>query len=160
MYVLFLSSDEGNRITFRYIVVRWSVSKISDSKLARFYVADQSNSSIEKAGLLGSMTMRLLPTDDKCRLRGTTLEQTIKIDRATGLIPCYVSSLTSTCQQTNKQTNMQTNNRMQTRHLAGRVHWHYKQTESARRCHGLAHIAKARKLIPISKTCTIFEVHS
>jgi hypothetical protein len=61
-----------------------------------YCVADQSNSSVEKAGLLGSMAMRLLPTDDKCRLRGATLEQAIKSDRENGLIPCYVSTGTST----------------------------------------------------------------
>jgi hypothetical protein len=61
-----------------------------------YCVADQSNSSVEKAGLLGSMAMRLLPTDDKCRLRGATLEQAIKSDREKGLIPCYVSTVIST----------------------------------------------------------------
>ncbi|KDR23679.1 Aromatic-L-amino-acid decarboxylase, partial [Zootermopsis nevadensis] len=62
--------------------------------------ADQSNSSVEKAGLLGSMPMRLLPTDEKCRLRGATLEQAIKSDRERGLIPCYVVATlgtTGTC---------------------------------------------------------------
>jgi hypothetical protein len=72
--------------------------------MSQYCVADQSNSSIEKAGLLGSMPMRLLPTDDKCRLRGTTLEQAIKSDREKGLIPCYVSNITSAFKQTYKQT--------------------------------------------------------
>jgi hypothetical protein len=57
-------------------------------------VADQSNSSVEKAGVLGSVTMRLLPSDHKCRLRGATLEQAIKDDRDKGLIPFYVSIYT------------------------------------------------------------------
>ncbi|KAJ4443464.1 hypothetical protein ANN_05133, partial [Periplaneta americana] len=64
------------------------------------YSSDQSNSSVEKAGLLGSMPMRLLPTDEKCRLRGETLEQAIKRDLEKGLIPCYVVSTlgtTGTC---------------------------------------------------------------
>ncbi|XP_021929381.1 aromatic-L-amino-acid decarboxylase-like [Zootermopsis nevadensis] len=64
------------------------------------YSSDQSNSSVEKAGLLGSMPMRLLPTDEKCRLRGATLEQAIKSDRERGLIPCYVVATlgtTGTC---------------------------------------------------------------
>jgi hypothetical protein len=64
--------------------------------LVLYCVADQSNSSVEKAGLLGSIPMRLLPTDDKCRLRGETLEQAIKSDTKKGLIPCYVSVVTST----------------------------------------------------------------
>ena len=55
------------------------------------------------------MLMRLLPTDDKCRLRGETLEQAIKSDREKGLIPCYVSKVTSTFKQTNKQEKGQQN---------------------------------------------------
>lgn len=54
------------------------------------YASDQSNSSVEKAGLLASIPMKLLPVDDKCRLRGDTLEAAIKEDLAKGLIPCYV----------------------------------------------------------------------
>jgi hypothetical protein len=65
--------------------------------------ADQSNSSVEKAGLLGSVPMRLLPTDDKCRLRGATLEQAIKSDREKGLIPCYVSTVTGSFKQQNTE---------------------------------------------------------
>jgi aromatic-L-amino-acid decarboxylase len=78
--------------------------KYQIKKLTQYCFPDQSNSSIEKAGLLGSVPMRLLPTDDKCRLRGTTLEQAIKIDREKGLIPCYVSTLVPL---SNKQTNEQ-----------------------------------------------------
>lgn len=54
------------------------------------YTSDQSNSSVEKAGLLGSMPMRLLPSDRDARLRGETLRAAIKKDREAGLIPCYV----------------------------------------------------------------------
>lgn len=64
------------------------------------YSSDQSNSSIEKAGLIGSMPMRLLPTDDEGQLRPETLQEAINSDRAKGLIPCYlVATLgtTGTC---------------------------------------------------------------
>ncbi|XP_069691727.1 aromatic-L-amino-acid decarboxylase-like isoform X1 [Periplaneta americana] len=64
------------------------------------YSSDQSNSSIEKAGVLGSVIMRLLPSDEKCRLRGITLEQAIRNDREKGLIPFYVVAnlgTTGTC---------------------------------------------------------------
>ncbi|KAL3282032.1 hypothetical protein HHI36_005235 [Cryptolaemus montrouzieri] len=54
------------------------------------YSSDQSNSSVEKAGLLGSMPMRLLPTDESGVLRATVLANAIKEDREKGLIPCYV----------------------------------------------------------------------
>ena len=61
---------------------------------------DQSNSSVEKAGILGSMPMRLLPVDDKCSLRGETLKKAMQEDMEKGLIPCYVVATlgtTSTC---------------------------------------------------------------
>lgn len=62
--------------------------------------ADQSNCSVEKAGILGSMLMRLLPVDDKCSLRGETLKKAIEEDLEKGLIPCYVIATlgtTGTC---------------------------------------------------------------
>lgn len=61
---------------------------------------DQSNSSVEKSGLLGAMPMRLLPTDDKCSLRGSTVLEAIRKDADAGLIPCYVVATlgtTGTC---------------------------------------------------------------
>ncbi|CAH1960114.1 unnamed protein product [Acanthoscelides obtectus] len=69
------------------------------------YSSDQSNSSVEKSGLLGSMPMRLLPADkegkhNQCRLRGSTLREAVEKDKADGLIPCcVVASLgtTGTC---------------------------------------------------------------
>lgn len=65
-----------------------------------FLLLDQSNSSVEKAGFLGSMRMKLLPVDEKCSLRGATLLEAIKKDREAGLIPCYVVATfgtTATC---------------------------------------------------------------
>nr|CAD7462609.1 unnamed protein product [Timema tahoe] len=64
------------------------------------YTSDQSNSSVEKAGLLGSMPMRLLTSDNKGRLRASTLEEAMKQDIEAGLIPCYVVATlgtTGTC---------------------------------------------------------------
>lgn len=64
------------------------------------YTSDQSNSSVEKAGLLGSMPMKLLPSDEDARLRGKTLREAIRKDREAGLIPCYVVATlgtTGTC---------------------------------------------------------------
>lgn len=46
------------------------------------------------------MPMRLLPTDEKCSLRGETLLQAIEKDINDGLIPCYVVATlgtTGTC---------------------------------------------------------------
>ncbi|XP_058799208.1 aromatic-L-amino-acid decarboxylase-like [Phymastichus coffea] len=66
----------------------WDESVIRSKLIA--YTSDQSNSSVEKSGRLGAMPMRLLPTDEKCRLRGATLLEYIKKDMEDGLIPCYV----------------------------------------------------------------------
>jgi aromatic-L-amino-acid/L-tryptophan decarboxylase len=64
------------------------------------YTSDQCNSSVEKAGLLGSMKMRLLKADGDGRLRGDTLKKAFEEDIAQGLIPCYVVAnlgTTGTC---------------------------------------------------------------
>lgn len=64
------------------------------------YTSDQCNSSVEKAGILGSMKMRLLKADADGRLRGETLKKAIDEDKALGLIPCYVVAnlgTTGTC---------------------------------------------------------------
>jgi aromatic-L-amino-acid decarboxylase len=45
---------------------------------------------VEKAGILGSVPIRLLPVDDKCSLRGETLQAAVEEDMKKGLIPCYV----------------------------------------------------------------------
>lgn len=51
---------------------------------------DQSNSSVEKAGLLGSMPMRMLKADKTGRMTGPILAEAMAEDVARGLIPCYV----------------------------------------------------------------------
>ncbi|CAK1549963.1 unnamed protein product [Leptosia nina] len=64
------------------------------------YSSDQSNSSVEKSGLLGSMKMKLLKADPSGRLRGHTLQKAFEEDIANGLIPCYVVAnlgTTGTC---------------------------------------------------------------
>lgn len=65
-----------------------------------FRSTDQSNSSVEKAGILGSMPMRLLKADDQGRMTGATLAKAVAEDIANGLIPCYVVATlgtTGTC---------------------------------------------------------------
>lgn len=54
------------------------------------YTSDQANSSVEKAGIIGAVPMKLLPTDDACSLRGEALLKAVSDDLAKGLIPCYV----------------------------------------------------------------------
>ncbi|KAJ8921111.1 hypothetical protein NQ315_015909 [Exocentrus adspersus] len=64
------------------------------------YTSKESNSSVEKAGLLASVPMRLLPTDQNGSLRGRTLQAAIKKDKEAGLVPCCVVATlgtTGTC---------------------------------------------------------------
>lgn len=64
------------------------------------YTSDQANSSVEKAGILASVPMIHLESDDKQRLAGSTLREAIRRDRDRGLIPFYVVATlgtTGTC---------------------------------------------------------------
>ncbi|KAJ8939239.1 hypothetical protein NQ318_015197 [Aromia moschata] len=54
------------------------------------YSSDQSNSSVERAGLLGSVPMRLIPADEDGKFPANKLLEAMRKDRAQGLIPCYV----------------------------------------------------------------------
>ncbi|XP_030746672.1 3,4-dihydroxyphenylacetaldehyde synthase-like [Sitophilus oryzae] len=64
------------------------------------YTSKESNSSVEKSGIIASVKMKLLPTDADGSLRGSVLEEAIRKDKEDGLIPCcVVASLgtTGTC---------------------------------------------------------------
>lgn len=83
-------------------ILRTDPDADEDLLKARFvaYSSDQCNSSVEKAGVLGSMKMRLLQSDSNCKLRGDTLNKAFEEDKARGLIPCFVIAnlgTTGTC---------------------------------------------------------------
>lgn len=64
------------------------------------YSSNQSNSSVEKAGILSAIKMRLLEADENCVLQGSTLQDAFDEDIAAGLIPtiCIVTiGTTGTC---------------------------------------------------------------
>ncbi|XP_013105021.2 3,4-dihydroxyphenylacetaldehyde synthase 2 isoform X1 [Stomoxys calcitrans] len=64
------------------------------------YSSDQSNSCVEKAGVLGAVTMRLLPANDEFILTGEILEKAVLKDLEQGLIPliCIATlGTTGTC---------------------------------------------------------------
>ncbi|XP_050306676.1 3,4-dihydroxyphenylacetaldehyde synthase-like [Anthonomus grandis grandis] len=68
------------------------------------YTSTESNSSVEKSGLIASVKMRLLQPDSEGSLRGETLKNAIEKDKLNGLIPfCVVASLgtTGTCAMDN-----------------------------------------------------------
>lgn len=58
--------------------------------------SDQAHSSVEKAGLLGGVKMRLVESDKDLRLRGTQLKAAIKKDKEAGLIPFFVTATLGT----------------------------------------------------------------
>ncbi|KAJ8921112.1 hypothetical protein NQ315_015910 [Exocentrus adspersus] len=87
-FVCLLAAKERKVKELRQINPELTEGDIKGKLIA--YSSDQSNSSVEKAGLLGSMPMRLLPADDKGRLTASVLLDAIEKDKAQGLIPCYV----------------------------------------------------------------------
>ncbi|KAK3087862.1 hypothetical protein FSP39_011631 [Pinctada imbricata] len=60
------------------------------------YCSDQAHSSVERAGLIGGVPMRMLETDSKGALRGETLQLAIQRDKAAGLIPFFVCATLGT----------------------------------------------------------------
>jgi aromatic-L-amino-acid decarboxylase len=64
------------------------------------YSSDQAHSSVERAGLLGAVKIRGLPSDRDLSLRGSVLAEAVARDRANGLVPFFVVATlgtTSSC---------------------------------------------------------------
>ncbi|NP_998507.1 aromatic-L-amino-acid decarboxylase [Danio rerio] len=64
------------------------------------YSSDQAHSSVERAGLIGGVRMKKIPTDSKFSVRGDALERILKEDKAAGLIPfffCATLGTTASC---------------------------------------------------------------
>ncbi|XP_056330947.1 aromatic-L-amino-acid decarboxylase [Danio aesculapii] len=64
------------------------------------YSSDQAHSSVERAGLIGGVRMKEIPTDSKFSVRGDALERILKEDKAAGLIPfffCATLGTTASC---------------------------------------------------------------
>ncbi|XP_060776374.1 aromatic-L-amino-acid decarboxylase [Neoarius graeffei] len=60
------------------------------------YTSNQAHSSVERAGLIGSVRMKKLPTDSKFAMRGEALRKAIEEDKAAGLIPFYLCATLGT----------------------------------------------------------------
>ncbi|KAG1697207.1 Aromatic-L-amino-acid decarboxylase [Nymphon striatum] len=67
-----------------------NISKHEVMEKLVMYASDQAHSSVEKASILGAVSLRLLPGDKKQSLRGSTLAKAIETDIANGKIPFYV----------------------------------------------------------------------
>ncbi|RXN05959.1 aromatic-L-amino-acid decarboxylase-like protein [Labeo rohita] len=64
------------------------------------YSSDQAHSSVERAGLIGGVRMKKIPTDKKFSVRGDALKKVIEMDKAAGLIPfffCATLGTTPSC---------------------------------------------------------------
>ncbi|ESO98477.1 hypothetical protein LOTGIDRAFT_201667 [Lottia gigantea] len=60
------------------------------------YTSSEAHCSVEKAGLIGAVKMRILEPDEKGSLRGVTLEKAIKEDKAKGLVPFFICATLGT----------------------------------------------------------------
>lgn len=60
------------------------------------YCSTEAHSCVEKAAMISLVKLRILESDDKCRLRGCILEAAIVEDINCGLVPFYVSATLGT----------------------------------------------------------------
>ena len=56
-----------------------------------YYISEQSHSSVERAALLGAVTIRKIKPDDQHSVRGEALDKQIQHDIKNGYTPFYVS---------------------------------------------------------------------
>ncbi|KAF6301598.1 dopa decarboxylase [Rhinolophus ferrumequinum] len=54
------------------------------------YSSDQAHSSVERAGLIGGVKLKAIPSDDKFAMRASALQEALERDKAAGLIPFFV----------------------------------------------------------------------
>ncbi|XP_014253190.1 aromatic-L-amino-acid decarboxylase [Cimex lectularius] len=66
----------------------WSDYQIISKLVA--YASEQAHSSVQRAGLLGGVQFKLLPTDERYRMQAAPLVEAVRKDRAEGLIPFLV----------------------------------------------------------------------
>lgn len=76
--------DNNNNADEDYIREAVSVERLVG------YCSDQAHSSVERAGLLGAVTVKSVQSDDDCRLRGHALRLQILEDKQKGLVPFIV----------------------------------------------------------------------
>ncbi|KAM8770576.1 aromatic-L-amino-acid decarboxylase [Rhynchonycteris naso] len=54
------------------------------------YCSDQAHSSVERAGLIGGVKIKAIPSDDAFAMRESALREALERDKAAGLIPFFV----------------------------------------------------------------------
>ncbi|XP_023713317.1 aromatic-L-amino-acid decarboxylase [Cryptotermes secundus] len=60
------------------------------------YCSKEAHSCVEKAAMICFVKLRILEPDEKCSLRGATIQQAMEEDEALGLIPFFVSTTLGT----------------------------------------------------------------
>ncbi|CAG0925654.1 unnamed protein product, partial [Notodromas monacha] len=60
------------------------------------YCSENAHCSVERAGMIAGVKMRLVPSDDEFRMHGSSLDEAVKEDLAKGLIPFHVSATLGT----------------------------------------------------------------
>eukprot|EP00064_Thunnus_orientalis_P003999 superscaffoldBa00000350_g4010 len=75
--------------------IRWVLASNPEKSEAEIlsklvaYTSDQAHSSVERAGLIGGVMMRKVPTDNSYAVTGDILKKMVEEDKAAGLIPFY-----------------------------------------------------------------------
>ncbi|XP_052494639.1 aromatic-L-amino-acid decarboxylase isoform X1 [Budorcas taxicolor] len=54
------------------------------------YASDQAHSSVERAGLIGGVKLKAIPSDGKFAMQASALQEALEKDKAAGLIPFFV----------------------------------------------------------------------
>uniref|UniRef100_A0A8C7BJQ1 Aromatic-L-amino-acid decarboxylase n=1 Tax=Neovison vison TaxID=452646 RepID=A0A8C7BJQ1_NEOVI len=54
------------------------------------YSSDQAHSSVERAGLIGGVKLKAIPSDGKFAMRASALQEVLEKDKAEGLIPFFL----------------------------------------------------------------------
>ncbi|XP_032161481.1 aromatic-L-amino-acid decarboxylase isoform X1 [Mustela erminea] len=54
------------------------------------YSSDQAHSSVERAGLIGGVKLKVIPSDGKFAMRASALQEVLERDKAEGLIPFFL----------------------------------------------------------------------
>ncbi|XP_076328373.1 aromatic-L-amino-acid decarboxylase-like [Tachypleus tridentatus] len=83
-----LLSARNKAITTVQATTIWSRGTIMNKLV--YYTSTEAHSSVERAGLLGGVVCRLIPTDSSSSLRSDVLQATIDKDRSEGNIPFLV----------------------------------------------------------------------
>ncbi|KAK8737478.1 hypothetical protein OTU49_004509, partial [Cherax quadricarinatus] len=60
------------------------------------YCSKEAHSCVEKAAMMAFVKLRILEPDENQSLRGSTLQQVMEEDRASGLVPFYVETTLGT----------------------------------------------------------------